>query len=83
MAIFTKRLMRCNSCGKTVELAADLEKLGFGGIAARNAGLGDWVDAGGNHHLCPDCSKPYLAKKAEMERELKALAGFETVEVDL
>ena len=51
MAIFTKRFLRCNSCGNTVELTVDLEGLGFGGIAARDAGLDGWVDAGRNHHL--------------------------------
>ena len=33
--------------------------------------------------LCPNCTESHLAKKREMERELKRLAGIETIEVDL
>ena len=81
--IIRKTFLRCDSCRKTVELPNDFTGCGFGGAAARDAGFGDWVDAGGGHHLCPTCAVPYLHKKADMERELKRLAGFDTIEVDL
>lgn len=83
MSLITKSFIRCDSCGKTVETSYDVASLGLGGIAARDAGLGGWIDAGHAHHLCPRCAKPWLAKKAEMERELNRLAGIETVSVDL
>lgn len=35
------------------------------------------------HCLCPDCARAYREKRAEMERELKALAGIRTIEIDL
>lgn len=35
------------------------------------------------HHLCPACAKVYADRKAEMDAELKRLAGIDSIEFDL
>lgn len=82
MSYFTKRFLQCDRCGKVIETCHDVAKLGLG-MAARECGLDGWIETERNHHLCPDCARPYLAKKEEMGRELKRLAGIKSIEVDL
>ena len=83
MSIITKTYLRCDSCGKAVEADPSLERVGLGGIVARDMGFDGWISTDRTHHLCPGCAKPYLEKKAEAERELRHLAGIDTIEVGI
>lgn len=83
MAIIRKTFLRCDVCKKTVEAPEDIETLGIRPFDSEHASLDGWIETQPRHHLCPTCARPYLAKKDEMERELKRLAGIETIEVDI
>lgn len=83
MSYFVRRFLKCDSCGKTEEIDFGAGRLGLVGTAARGRVVDGWIDAGNDHHLCSACAKPYLAKKEEMERELKRLAGYDAAEMDL
>ena len=81
MSIIKKTMLRCDRCGKVVEAPESVASLGLPPFP--EGGLAGWIQTDGDHHLCADCARPYLAKKSEMERELKHLAGIETIEIDL
>lgn len=81
--IIKRTLIRCDACKRTVEAPDDIETLGIRPHVPGFEHLDGWITTQGTHHLCPSCARPYLAKKAEMERELKRLAGIETLELDL
>ena len=83
MSFIVKKFLRCDRCGKAVETKRDIDKMGLPSLMEREQGLEGWIATDRDHHLCPECARPYLDKKDEMERELKRLAGIETIEVDL
>ncbi|MEY8436551.1 hypothetical protein AAK967_02240 [Atopobiaceae bacterium 24-176] len=43
--------------------------------SAQEAPAEGWLGVGPDRHLCPGCAATYLAKKRDMERELRRLSG--------
>ena len=76
MSYIVKAALFCDKCGKKVDVRPSEKAPMLGPLATRGSELEGWIDTEGNHHLCPDCAEAYLAKKAEMESELKKLAGI-------
>lgn len=83
MSYIVKKFLRCDRCGKAVETKRDIDRLGLPSSIELERDLEGWISTDRDHHLCPECARPYLAKRDEMERELKRLAGIETIEVVL
>jgi hypothetical protein len=83
MSFVKKEFIRCDRCKATREVQPGTGDAGGLQWGAGTDGLEGWIETDRNHHLCPRCAGPYMDKKREMERELKRLAGIETIEVDI
>ncbi|MBR2683017.1 MAG: hypothetical protein IKE22_07125 [Atopobiaceae bacterium] len=78
-----KAAVICNSCGTKVEIDPDIKHVIISLFAEPGDPLAGWLAVEGGRHLCPTCAAPYLAKKREMETELRRLSGARTVEFDI
>lgn len=70
MTYLAKAALFCDHCKAKVECAPEAEPtLGFD--LREDSPLKGWINVGLSHHLCANCAKAYLAKRSELERELK------------
>ena len=81
MALIRKMLAVCDKCGDKAELPFT-EDDPFYRFTPGEVPEG-WFAPDRGHHLCPACAAVYKARKAEYDRELKKLAGIETIEIDI
>lgn len=81
MSIIRKMLVVCDRCGASREIP--LEETDPFSPASMSGVSKEWYTLDRVHHLCPECGAAYKSRKAEMERELKMLAGIKTIEIDL
>lgn len=82
MSLEIKAIVTCNRCGTHAVTDGTLGDPFFAAVPADKRPKG-WLAIDRSHHLCPACADAYSTRKAEMERELKGLAGIETIEVDI
>ena len=82
MPLIRKTVAVCDRCGASVEIDCKYEDP-FTSFASEGRPWAGWMRVDEAHCLCPDCARAYREKRAEMERELKALAGIRTIEIDL
>lgn len=79
--IIRKMFVVCDKCGDRREIPyEETDPFGAGALSDISR---EWFTPDRVHHLCPKCSATYKARKAEMDSELKRLAGIETIEVDI
>ena len=79
-----KAAIFCDRCGSRVDLDSKLVLPStFSPIATGGTPISGWLKVDGSHHLCPGCAAAYNAKKAEMERELRGLAGIREIRFEL
>ena len=78
MSYVAKAAIFCDRCGSR----ADLDST-FSPIVTDGTPISGWLRVDESHHLCPGCAAAYNAKKAEMERELRELAGIREVRFEL
>lgn len=83
MSYVVKAALFCDKCGKRVDVEPGEKAPSLVPMATKGTDLEGWLDIKENHHLCPECASAYLARKAEMEKELKELAGIREVSFDL
>lgn len=81
MSIIRKMFVICDKCGARREIPFD-QGDPFSPASGSEI-YREWFSPDRIHHLCPDCAAVYKARKEEMDRELKKLAGIETIEVDI
>ena len=81
MSYIAKAAIFCDKCGKRVDLDPEFGlPMTFSPISTDCAPIAGWMKVDASHHLCPGCADAYSAKKAEMERELRELAGIRVLE---
>ncbi len=78
-----KAAVICDRCGAKVEVDPDVKHVIIGPFMEPGEPLAGWLAVEGGRHLCPACAGPYLAKKHEMEAELRRLSGGRTIEFDI
>ena len=78
-----KAAIVCDKCGSKVEVDPTKDRIIISSFMEPGDPLTGWLDLGSNRHLCPTCAGPYLAKKREMEAELRRLSGGRTIEFDI
>ncbi len=83
MSHIRKSALICNKCGTKLEIDPDVKDPFFSFTTQLESSWCDWMKVSEDHHLCPECAKEYNAKKAEMEQELKKVAGIKTIEFDI
>lgn len=83
MTHIRKAALICNRCGERVDIDPSVDKPFFSSFTKEGAAWGRWMEVQADHHLCPACAAAYRERKAEMEAELKRLAGIETVTFDV
>ena len=83
MAYINKTFLKCDRCGEAREVAFEERSTSRKWMACRSAEDEGWCETSQNHHLCPRCAAPYLAKKRELETELERLSGEISVQVTL
>lgn len=84
MSYIVKAAIFCDKCGKRVDLDPEFRlPMAFSPITTDCTPIAGWMKVDDSHHLCPDCAGAYNAKKAEMERELRDLAGIREIKFDL
>lgn len=84
MSYIAKAALFCDKCGARVDLDPQYRlPLTFSPMATDGTPIAGWMAVDKTHHLCPECAKAYAAKKAEMERELRELAGIREIKFDL
>ena len=74
MSYVAKAAIFCDRCGSRVDLDP---------IVTDGTPISGWLKVDESHHLCPGCAAAYKAKKAEMERELRELAGIREIRFEL
>lgn len=82
MSLVRKMVVVCDKCGNHQEIAWS-EDDPFSVAALPDERRAGWFTPDHDHHLCPSCAAAYKAKEAEMQRELKRLAGISTIEIDV
>ena len=81
MSYIAKAAIFCDVCGKRVDLDPEFGlPMTFSPISTDCTPIAGWMKVDASHHLCPGCADAYSAKKAEMERELRELAGIRVLE---
>lgn len=84
MSYIAKAAIFCDKCGKRVDLDPEFGlPMTFSPISTDCTPIAGWMKVDASHHLCPGCADAYSAKKAEMERELRELAGIREIKFDL
>lgn len=78
-----KAALVCNKCGERLDIDPNIEQPFVSSFMQRKSTWIDWLEVANNHHLCPACAKVYNACKAEMEAELKRLAGIKTIAFEI
>lgn len=84
MSYIAKAAIFCDRCGKRVDLDPEFRlPITFSATSTDRTPISGWMRVDESHHLCPDCAAAYNARKAEMERELRELAGIRDIRFDL
>lgn len=83
MTHIRKAALICDKCGERIDIDPSVEKPFFSSFTKEGTEWEKWMEAYSDHHLCPACAKAYRDRKAEMDAELKKLAGIETVSFDI
>lgn len=83
MSYIVKAALFCDKCGKRVNVEPDTRPPILDPTATRDTSLEGWINVGREHHRCSECAPVYLTRKAEMEKELKQLAGVKEITFDL
>lgn len=84
MSLVISKTVICDRCGERHDLAPSATVPdSFSPAFLKGTELEGWMRLGENHHLCPDCASIYQARRKEMERELRDLAGIRTVEIEI
>lgn len=85
MSYIRKDFIKCDRCGEAREVRHEdvPESMAMRWRSDRSAEGEGWAEVGPGRHLCPRCAAPYLAKKREMEAELRRLSGASSLTVEL
>lgn len=83
MTHIRKAALVCDKCGARIDIDPAVDNPFFSRFLYEDASWKDWMEVADGHHLCPACAKAYRERKAEMEAELKRLAGIDTIEFDV
>lgn len=84
MSYVAKAAIFCDRCGSRVDLDPKfMLPLTFSPLVTDGTPISGWLKVDESHHLCPGCAAAYKAKKAEMERELRELAGIREIRFEL
>ena len=84
MSYVAKAAIFCDRCGSSADLDPQfMLPLTFSPLVTDGTPISGWLKVDESHHLCPGCAAAYKAKKAEMERELRELAGIREIRFEL
>lgn len=84
MSLVIRKAVICNRCGERLDLTPGATVPdSFSQAFLKGTELEGWTRFGEDHHLCPDCSSIYRAKRREMEDELREFVGMGTVDFEL
>lgn len=81
MSVIRKQFLVCDKCGAMREVWPPFEEPPAPFVLPSGYAEG-WTSLRRGHHLCPGCAAAYEARRYECARELKRLAGIETMEAD-
>lgn len=80
--IVRKTFIICDKCGERIEIPADMQ-LPFSCFNQEGSPWERWHKVDESHCLCPDCAAVYKARKAEVDRELREMAGIRSFEIEI
>lgn len=83
MSHIRKAVLVCDKCGERLDIDPAVDDPFFSRMLQSESAWSEWAEVSKGHHLCPNCAKAYAARKAEMDAELRRLAGIGTIEFDL
>lgn len=83
MSHIRKAALICDKCGERLDIDPAVDDPFFSRTVQLESPWRRWMEVSRGHHLCPACAKVYADRKAEMDAELKRLAGIDSIEFDL
>ena len=83
MSHIRKAALICDKCGERLDIDPTVDDPFFSRTVQLESPWRSWMEVTRGHHLCPACAKAYVERKAEMDTELKRLAGIDSIEFDL
>lgn len=82
MPVITSKFLLCDKCGEKIGIPADIQ-MPFSCFNQEGSSWEKWYKVDESHCLCPDCAAVYKARKDEVEKELREMAGIRSFEIEI